>query len=759
METNITLFVKEKKLKNCTIDIFINSGNCFLRNCEKQVNVVFCRIKLSVLYAISAILLLNSISSSQELTLDYIFQDTNLVNPRPSLKYINTGSNKVYYYGDEDYDGMLSLFDYNYSTGETFKYSDTGETASEFIVMPGGNAVTIIKGDVYITRDFVSTREYTKDIRITGTDEYEYSPMVIDNCVIYRRSGNYYLKRFDSVRTISKELALTNEESDSISYQVMDITKDFKGDKNTLLRILFVKYDNSSKRPLVFPDYTGKFVNAETRRKGISKITMMEYEIHAAGKDSMYSVIHTFAYPDSARYSTSYAFYTADGASIMLDAESMDRHNRKIFRYDVTSQKVTEIYSESDTAWFEKHSNQTTSISNDEIIFESEISGFNNLYKIKTDGTGLTQIVGGSFTILESAVDEQNGKIYYTANKEHPYEYFIYQTDLNGSYHKQVTSEEGDAQELKISPDGKHLFYSQSYITKPNELHDLDISTGISTRITNTISPKFSAVEWNIPEIISFNNEEDGTLIYGFVYKPKNLNPKKKYPLICFVHGSGYLQNVTKGFSPYRDNFMVDTYLTQKDFVILDIDFRGSMGYGKEFRNKTYRNLGYWEVSDYISGINYLSSMGIIDKERVGIYGGSYGGFTTLMAMFTHPELFKAGVALRAVSNWKNYFYSNWWYTLARFGDLDSSGLSEYYERSSPYTYAENLQGHLLMTHGMLDDNVFFQDMVQLTQKLLDNKKDFEVMIYPEENHAFHKQTSWLDQYKRITGWFEKYLK
>jgi dipeptidyl aminopeptidase/acylaminoacyl peptidase len=183
------------------------------------------------------------------------------------------------------------------------------------------------------------------------------------------------------------------------------------------------------------------------------------------------------------------------------------------------------------------------------------------------------------------------------------------------------------------------------------------------------------------------------------------------------------------------------------------------MGYGKDFRNKTYRNMGYWEVSDYISGINYLSSMGIIDKDRVGIYGGSYGGFITLMSMFRHSEIFKAGVALRAVSSWKNYFYSNWWYTLARLGDYNNDDVKQYYEQSSPVTYSDGLQGHLLMIHGMLDDNVFFQDFVQLTQKLIESKKDFDIMMYPKENHGFYIQTSWLDEYKRIWRWFEKYLK
>lgn len=742
-------------MKNCTTSPNLNEA----KRREGSHRLIILKFSGKVLPLLLLLLTLPPISFSQEVTLEYIFQDTNIVNPRPSLKYINTVSDKIYYYADDDYDGMLSLFDMNYVTGEYFKYSDTGETASEFVVMPDGNTVTIINGDVFVTKNFVNSRSYTKDIRLTETDKYEYSPQVISNFVVYRRSGNYYLIRYDSSKANSNELVLTADESDSVSYQVIDMTDKYSGDPNCVLRLFAARYDNTTKRKLVFPDYNDKFVKAETRKRGISKVRLFDISIYKAGKDSLYKTVNEFVYPDSQRYSTTYAVYSPEGSKLLLDIETMDRHSRKMFIYDIRSKNVKEFYSETDPAWYERHSNSTIFIDSQTVLFESEVSGYNNLYKINIDGTGFTSITPGQYTVLTSVVDRAAEKVYFVANAEVPYKYNIYSADLSGGSIAKLTYADGDIEDLKLSGDGKLLFYSHSQMVKPNEMYSFNLQTGEEKQLTNTISPKFTAIEWNMPELITFNNDEDGQLIYGFVYKPKNFDPKKKYPLICFVHGAGYLQNITNGFSPYRDNFMVNTFITRNDFVVLDLDFRGSMGYGKEFRNKTYRNLGYWEVSDYISGINFLDSKGYINRDKVGIYGGSYGGFTTLMAMFKHPELFKAGVSLRAVSNWKNYYYSNYWYTLARFGDLETEDVAEYYEQSSPYSFAENLQGHLLMTHGMLDDNVFFQDMVQLTQKLIDNKKEFEVMIYPKENHGFYRQTSWLDQYKRITGWFEKYLK
>ncbi len=711
------------------------------------------------MYKIKSLILwffiLVNFSYSQDISLEYIFQDTAIINARPSLKYISAAAKKIYYYADDDYNGTLDLFSYSYSTGETKKFSSSDKSPSEFRLLSDGSALSIMDGDIYISKNFVSTDKFTKDVQLTNTSGYEYSPTVIDSFVVFRRSGNYFIIR---IEPDAKELQLTSDESDTISYQILGISSPYNDGKS--IRIFFARYDNASENTFLFPNYMNEFVTVDKEKKGISSVKYLEYEISANGKKGVLNYRSTeVKYPESTRLSTQYAAYSPDLKTLVLDAETLDRHIRKLFNYDLGTKTNTEIYSETDTAWFERHTNATRFISNDEVLFESEISGFNNLYAIKTDGSGFRKIAGDGFTILESVIDKKKRKIYYTANAETPVDYDIWETDFGGTYTKRLTSLTGDYEDMSISQDGEYLFYEHSYITEPNELYDIEISSDKETQITNTINPKFSSVDWVVPELITFNNTEDGHLVYAYLYKPKKTSSRKHYPLICFAHGSGYLQEVTKGFSPYSDNFMVNTFLVSEGFMVLDVDFRGSAGYGKDFRNKTYHNLGYWEVSDYISGINYLEKQGMIDRNRVGIYGGSYGGFVTLMAAFRHPEYFKAAVALRAVSNWKNYFYSNWWYTLARLGSYENDLSKDYYRVSSPVTYAENLQIPLLITHGMLDDNVFFQDDVQLIQKLIDLKKDFEVMIYPREYHSFHIQSSWLDQYKRINKFFEKNLK
>jgi dipeptidyl aminopeptidase/acylaminoacyl peptidase len=701
------------------------------------------------------IILLCKTIFSQSPTLEYIFQDTQIVNPRPSLKYINTKSNKIYYYADDDYNGSLNLFSYNYSSGDVYKFPDSSVNVSEFRVLPDGDALIIDHGNLYISKNFIITNTFTKDLQLTNSDDYEYSPEVKGNYVIFRKKGNYFITTLNSKP--GKETALTRDESDSISYEILGIS-DQQPDKNDF-KILFARYDNSSKKLLLFPDYMTEFVSLDKQKRGISKVGLIEYELnYNKEKDTIIYTTEKIKYPDTTRFSTQYAAYSQNAENLVLDVETLDRHTRKIFNYEILDKRMNEIYSESDSAWFERHDNATRFVDDNRIIFESEISNFNNLYFLNIDGTGFKKTAGDDYTILESVIDFKNKKIYFTANIESPTEYNIYSIDFSGATPQKLTLQRGDYTELSISSDGNHLFYEHSYINKPNELYCLNLFTKEETQVTNTISQKFSSVEWNIPEEITFANEEDGELIHAFLYKPQNYSSKKKYPLICFAHGGGYWQNVTWGYSPYGDNFMVNTFLAEHGYLILDVDYRGSLGYGKNFRNKTIKNLGYWEISDYISGVDHLDKEGLIDRNKVGIYGGSYGGFITLMALFRHPDYFKAGVALRGVASWKNYYYSNRWFTLPRLGEYNEEN-KNYYEHSSPITYAENLQVPLLITHGMLDDNVFFQDAVQLIQKLLDNHKDFEVMIYPKEFHSFHIQSDWLDQYKRIFKFFEEHIK
>jgi dipeptidyl aminopeptidase/acylaminoacyl peptidase len=284
-------------------------------------------------------------------------------------------------------------------------------------------------------------------------------------------------------------------------------------------------------------------------------------------------------------------------------------------------------------------------------------------------------------------------------------------------------------------------------------------------QVTNlAMSNTFRAYPWRDPDLITFQ-ARDGATVYARIYRPRP-DPSQlaahssqliasPRPAVLFVHGAGYLQNAHKWWSSYFREYMFNNLLADNGYTVLDVDYRGSAGYGRDWRTGIYRHMGGKDLSDQVDGVRYLVEHEGIDPKRIGIYGGSYGGFITLMALFTEPDVFTAGAGLRSVTDWAHY---NHGYTANILNEPANDSLA--YHRSSPIYFADGLKGHLLMCHGMVDENVHFQDIVRLTQRLIElHKENWELAVYPVEDHGFVEPSSWTDEYKRIFRLFETWLK
>jgi dipeptidyl aminopeptidase/acylaminoacyl peptidase len=307
---------------------------------------------------------------------------------------------------------------------------------------------------------------------------------------------------------------------------------------------------------------------------------------------------------------------------------------------------------------------------------------------------------------------------------------------------------------VTVSPDEKYLAVLYSYSNKPWELYVQENKiNGKDEQITfKAQSDEFKTYAWKDPEVISFT-ARDGATVYGRLYKPTNPHPNK--PAVLFVHGAGYLQNVHKWWSSYFREYMFNNMLADNGYYILDIDYRGSAGYGRDWRTGIYRHMGGKDLTDHVDGVNYLVKNFGVDPKHVGLYGGSYGGFIALMGLFTEPDVFAAGAALRPVTDWANYNHP---YTSNILNEPFNDSIA--YRRSSPFYFAEGLKGDLLICHGMVDINVHYQDAVKLAQRLIELGKDnWELASYPMEDHGFVEPSSWTDEYKRIFKLFERVLK
>lgn len=389
---------------------------------------------------------------------------------------------------------------------------------------------------------------------------------------------------------------------------------------------------------------------------------------------------------------------------------------------------------------------------NKKVYFQSEESGYSHLYTVNIKNEKKKALTSGEFEIYDPFISVNKEYWYFTSNKVHPGERHFYKMPIDGGNPIQLTTLEG-RNDVFLSPDESILAIRHSYSNSPWELYIQKNETGASPeKITNSLTGEFSDYPWRIPEMVTFKAEDD-IMVPARLYRPEN--PENNGPAVIFVHGAGYLQNAHKWWSSYYHEYMFHNFLVDNGYTVLDIDYRGSAGYGRDWRAAIYRHMGGKDLSDQVDGARFLNEKYNIDPDRIGIYGGSYGGFITLMAMFTEPGVFAAGAALRSVTDWAHYNHS---YTANILNTPVQDSLA--YIKSSPIYYAEGLEGALLICHGMVDDNVHFQDVVRLSQRLIELGKDnWELAVYPLERHSFVESSSWTDEYKRIFKLFEENLK
>ena len=388
------------------------------------------------------------------------------------------------------------------------------------------------------------------------------------------------------------------------------------------------------------------------------------------------------------------------------------------------------------------------------IWYASEADGWAHLYTIAPDGSGRRQLTKGKWEVIGIDLSDDRKWFYLTTSQKSLYEHQFYRMPVNGGAGgtaEQITTLIG-SHDVVVSPDGKSLADVYSFANKPPELYVMKIAAGAAeTQLTTSPTKQWLSRKWIAPEIINIP-ASDGAQVPARIYRPEQMGAKPNGGAVIFVHGAGYLHNVHNWWSTYYREYMFNQLLAAKGYVVLDVDYRGSAGYGRDWRVGIWHHMGGRDLQDEVDASRYLEKTFGIPGKRVGIYGGSYGGFMTLMALFTEPKRFGAGAALRSVTDWSHY---NHWYTSRILGlpEVDSVA----YRISSPIYFAEGLEGALLIEHGMVDTNVHVEDDVRLVQRLIElQKSNWEFAIYPVENHGFVRPTSWMDEYRRILELFER---
>ncbi|HZP65800.1 MAG TPA: LpqB family beta-propeller domain-containing protein [Rudaea sp.] len=447
--------------------------------------------------------------------------------------------------------------------------------------------------------------------------------------------------------------------------------------------------------------------------------------------------------------------FSRDGSNVAVELRANDNKDRWIATLDFAKATLIPQHRLTDPAWINwnfnefgwEHDNRT-------LWYVSEESGYAQLYTKALSGKAQA-LTHGKFEVSRPQLSADGRWFYVRANAQAPYAYDVYRVPTAGGELARVTRY-GGMEGFVLAHDGTKLLvvHSSSYVPPQLAVVAAD-GSGEPHELTDTRSAEYKALQWVAPEIVEVPSTHFKGSVYAKFYKPADFDKSASHPAVLFVHGAGYTQNVHEQFPYYFREQMFHNLLLQHGYVVLDMDYRASEGYGREWRTAIYRNMGHPELEDLLDGKQWLVKNWNVDPKRVGIYGGSYGGFMTLMALFRAPGEFAAGAALRPVTDWTQY---NDDYTSDILNRPQIDAIA--YRRSSPLEFAEGLKDPLLICHGVIDDNVLFEDSMRLYERLIElHKDDFTISPYPLDRHGFTNADSWLDEYKRIYRLFETHLK
>jgi dipeptidyl aminopeptidase/acylaminoacyl peptidase len=448
--------------------------------------------------------------------------------------------------------------------------------------------------------------------------------------------------------------------------------------------------------------------------------------------------------------------WSSDGKALAVELLSVDNKDRWIASVDFTRYALVPQHRLSDPAWVNWDFNEFGWLKDNRTLwYESEQSGYVHLYT-KAPNAEARALTQGPFEVSAPALSADGRWFYVLANAVAPYSYDVYRVPSGGGKLQRITQLQG-LEKFTLDESGKRLLltHSSPYITAQIAIQNAD-GPGVVSELTDTRPAAYKSLSWIEPEIVKIASSHIDGPMYAKLYRDAPAaGATAQHPGVIFIHGAGYTQNVSLKFPYYFREQMFNNWLVQHGYVVLDLDYRASAGYGRDWRTAIYRQMGHPELEDLLDAKRWLVQQAAVDANRIGLYGGSYGGFMTLMALFRAPGEFAAGAALRPVTDWMQYEQG---YTSAILNDPQSDPIA--YKRSSPIEFAAGLRDPLLICHGVIDDNVLFEDSMRLYERLIELHKDnFTISPYPLDRHGFTNADSWLDEYKRIYRLFEANLK
>jgi dipeptidyl-peptidase 4 len=517
-------------------------------------------------------------------------------------------------------------------------------------------------------------------------------------------------------------------------------------------RIAFMRFDQSQVPPFTLFRSAGDYGNLETLRYpkagypnptvrfGIINITTQKTAwINFKDKND-----HYLAFPN----------WNKSGSKIFFQWMNRGQDELKIFRYDLASQISTPIYHEKQIAWVNMfESEDFFLLKNDDLLIRTSKDGWFHIYYISTTGD-IKQLTSGDWSVTAiEAVNEKKKRIYFSGRKEDSTETNLYSIDFSGNKLKKLTPFKG-SHSVNVSPSGRYFVDTYSAIQTPNRMELRDYRGRLLRELGQVITPIFKDYAISKVKAKLFRvKTSDGFNLPVAWYLPPDFDKSKKYPVVLTIYGGPNSSIVANSFGSGYRRGLTKFFLAQEGIINVFVDHRGSGHFGKKGMDMMHRQLGKWEMFDYIEVVKYLKTLPFIDNDKIGISGHSYGGYVAAYALTHSADVFKYGIAGSPVTDWKLY---DTVYT-ERFMDTPQEN-PEGYKCSSALSHVKKFNGFMRLTHGAMDDNVHPQNAMQLLTTILDEGKTVEFMLYPGNRHGIRDKKKFEYNKSNINFWMKHFF-
>ena len=583
----------------------------------------------------------------------------------------------------------------------------------------------------YFIYDFTTKKLSPLDATKTGSTLAQFSPNGKKVAFVFK--NNLYIRDLENGTTIAltsdgKQNEIINGTTDWVYEEEFSITKGFEW-----------SFDNQKIAYLRFDESQVKEFNIDYFRAQLypEKLT---YKYPKAGEDNSKVTAHIYELTTNKSIQISlnnYEYIPRFGWSPSqntLVIQTLNRHQNELNFYSVDATKTnyppTVFFTEKSDTYIDIDDNMFILPNGKELIRTSEISGFKHIYKLGFDGKQTSITTGGWDVIEVYGLNDKANIIYYAAAEKGAIQKGIYKIGINGK-NKAVLSNETGYNSAQFTAGMKYFVLDKSDASTPNSYELKGENGKLLAVLENNQSLKDKLKSYNLTtkEFVEFNGP--GGKLIGWMMKPINFEPSKQYPVYINIYGGPGHNTVLNQWG--GNDYLYHQLLTQLGYIVVSVDPRGTQYRGAVHKKATYLNMGKLELEDFIATANELGKLPYIDKNRIGIQGWSYGGFMTSLAMTKGAPTFKMGIAVAPVTNWK--YYDNI-YT-ERFMRTPRENIGGY-EDNSPIKYARNLKGKYLLIHGTADDNVHYQNALEMTNALIQANIQFDQFTYPNRNHGIY---------------------